>query len=63
MSDQDYLDGWEDGKAGRDPNSERLNYGANRCNDYEIGYIDSGLGDVPQRSVDRVGLPQTEEKQ
>jgi hypothetical protein len=37
-----YLEGLADGEAGQDPNPERLAYGANRCNDYERGYIDSG---------------------
>lgn len=49
MSDRDYHDGWADGKAGRDPDSARCALGANRVNDYEAGYIDSGLSDVPQR--------------
>lgn len=49
MSDQDYHDGWNDGKAGRGPDVDRMALGRNRCNDYEIGYLDSGFGDVPQR--------------
>ena len=39
---QDYLDGWADGKADKDPDSERLAYGWNRMNDYERGYVASG---------------------
>lgn len=48
MSDQDYLDGWDDGKADRDPDPDRLAYGWSRCNDYERGYIDAGYFDWPQ---------------
>jgi hypothetical protein len=42
VSEQDYADGWEDGMAGYSPNFWRLALGANRLNDYERGYIDSG---------------------
>ena len=42
MSQQDYDDGWADGIAGLDPQTDRLALGANRLNDYERGYIDSG---------------------
>lgn len=41
-ADRDYQDGYADGMADRDPDPERLAYGANRCNNYERGYIDSG---------------------
>ena len=57
MSDEDYARGWQDGKAGRDPDPSKLAYGANRCNDYEIGYIDSGFGDMPQRWPDGWAIP------
>ena len=49
MSDEDYARGWQDGKADRDPDPRYVAYGANRCNDYETGYIDSGRGDMPRR--------------
>ena len=39
---QDYLDGWADGQAGKDPDPERLAYGWNRMNDYERGYVAAG---------------------
>jgi hypothetical protein len=39
---QDYLDGWADGEAGRDPAFDRLALGWNHLNDYERGYVDSG---------------------
>ena len=42
MAAQDYRDGYRDGKADKDPASDRLAYGANRLNDYERGYIDAG---------------------
>lgn len=45
MSEQDYADGWARGMAGLDPELERLALGANRLNDYERGYIDSGNPD------------------
>jgi len=48
MSVADYMRGWEDGKADRDPDPDRLAGGANRCNDYERGYIDSGHIEEPQ---------------
>ncbi len=41
--DQDYADGMADGLADRPPRFDRLALGANRVNDYEAGYIDSGL--------------------
>ena len=37
-----YRQGWEDGKADRDPDSRELAYGSDRLNAYERGYIDSG---------------------
>lgn len=43
--EQDYMDGWNDGKADKPPNPDRLAYGANSCNQYERGYIDSGKED------------------
>lgn len=46
MSDEDYARGWQDGKADRDPDPHYVAYGADRCNDYEIGYIDSGRRDA-----------------
>lgn len=42
MSHQDYDDGMTDGLADKPPDFERLALGANRLNDYERGYIDSG---------------------
>lgn len=42
MSEQDYRDGYERGKADLDPEFDRLALGANHLNDYERGYIDSG---------------------
>lgn len=42
-----YMQGWADGKAGKDPDSAELAYGADRCNAYERGYIDSGYLDTP----------------
>ena len=40
---QDYLDGYADGRADKDPDSERLAYGWNRMNDYERGYVAAGI--------------------
>lgn len=37
-----YRLGWEHGRADRDPDPAMLAYGADRLNDYERGYIDSG---------------------
>ncbi len=42
MNAENYERGWADGKAGRDPDIDRLALGATRLNDYERGYIDSG---------------------
>lgn len=42
MSQQDYEDGMADGLADRDPDPKRLALGADRLNDYERGYVDSG---------------------
>lgn len=44
---QDYLDGLADGRADKDPDSERLAYGWNRMNDYEKGYVAAGLPPEP----------------
>jgi hypothetical protein len=40
--------GWEDGKAGRDPDHDQLALGSDRLNSYERGYIDSGFLKEPQ---------------
>jgi hypothetical protein len=53
MSQQDYEDGMADGLADRDPDSDRLAYGANRLNDYERGYVDSGSQDAPVEHTHR----------
>lgn len=55
MSDNDYARGWHDGHAGRDPDPDRLAYGANHCNDYEIGYLDSA--GPPRRWPDGWAIP------
>lgn len=44
-------------KADRPPNVDRMALGANRLNDYEIGYLDSGMGDVPQRWPEGWAIP------
>ena len=43
-----YKRGWADGMAGKDPDFESLALGANRLNDYERGYIDSGRAERGQ---------------
>jgi hypothetical protein len=48
MNEQDYADGMADGLAGKPPDPDRLAYGANRLNDYERGYIDSGPDADPE---------------
>ena len=49
-TDAKYRQGWEDGKADRDPDSRELAYGSDRLNAYERGYIDSGHMDAPRAS-------------
>ena len=48
---QDYLDGWADGEAEKDPDIDRMWLGANQLNDYERGYVDSGISTaaIPNR--------------
>ena len=48
MSDkkkQDYQDGWNDGKAGKPLDPDRLAEGANFLNEYERGWVESGWSD------------------
>lgn len=52
MSQRDYEDGMADGLADRDPDGDRLAYGANRLNDYERGYVDSGNAAGPPPAMD-----------
>lgn len=53
VGERAYLDGWADGKADNDPAPDRLALGANRLNDYERGYADSGH--LPEPSPARPG--------
>lgn len=57
MSQKDYDEGMSDGLADLDPNSDRLAYGANRLNDYERGYIDSGSSEKPYKAIRSLKQP------
>lgn len=46
-----YKLGYADGLADADPNPDKLNYGGNRLNDYERGYIDAGRILYPTRDT------------
>jgi len=52
-TDAKYRQGWEDGKADRDPDSRELAYGSDRLNAYERGYVDSGHFEVPREGGER----------
>lgn len=40
-----YKSGWADGMAGNDPDPDKLAYGAGQFNDYEHGYVASGIAE------------------
>lgn len=40
-----YKSGWADGMAGKEPDPDKLAYGAAPANDYERGYLESGTAE------------------